>query len=72
MDLDEIRQSVKVAFDELTDLTVTKVCNAVRANFKVTMVPFCRGAMGRRRRYRQSRSVKLGEHSKILFLIHLR
>ena len=37
MDLDEIRQSVKVAFDELTDLTVTKVCNAVRANFKVTM-----------------------------------
>ena len=37
VDLDEIRQSVKVAFDELTDLTVTKVCNAVRANFKVTM-----------------------------------
>ena len=38
VDLDEIRQSVKVAFDELTDLTVTKVCNAVRANFKVTMI----------------------------------
>ena len=35
--VDEIRASVKVAFDELTNETITKVFNAVRANFKVTL-----------------------------------
>ena len=33
----EICDSVKFAFDELTPSTVTKVCNAVRANFKLSM-----------------------------------
>ena len=32
-----IRESVKVAFEDLTDEVVTKVCNTVRANFKVVM-----------------------------------
>ena len=34
---DEIRQSVKDAYDGLTDATVTKVCNAVRANFRIAI-----------------------------------
>ena len=35
--MDEIRESVAISYDELTDAVVTKVCNAVRANLKVAM-----------------------------------
>ena len=34
---DEICASVDLAYSELTDKTVTKVCNAVHANFKLSM-----------------------------------
>jgi hypothetical protein len=35
--LEDIRDGVNKAYEELTDESVTKVCNAVRANFKVAI-----------------------------------
>ncbi len=37
LSLDDIRASVESAFSELTNKTITRVCNAVRANFKVVI-----------------------------------